>query len=106
MNDLFNQTAPYQPTSATSREAAEAIKPVAGRCRRQVLEGFRSFGNEGATRQEIADFIGMSGDTLRPRVLELARIGALVNTGRTRFTPSLRRAEIWRITQAGAAMLL
>lgn len=94
---LFDRPPILEPTNApTTRAAAQtAIKPDAARLRGQVLAYIRSRGASGATDQEIQDALGMSGDTERPRRRELQTAGLIVDSGKTRSTPSGRAAVVW-----------
>jgi len=85
---------PAQRHSATSVEAAQAIEPRAATLRRRVLDYLRECGDRGATRQEVEAALGMSGNTVRPRVCELMEMGLVQETTETRLTPSGRRAFV------------
>ena len=95
---------PFAPGSATSEAAAEAIKPVTGKLRKRVFEEIARRGQWGSTRQEVEINLQMSGDTVRPRFLELADKGLIEKAGMTRPTTSHRLAEVWRAAEAGILM--
>lgn len=80
--------------TATSDEAAIAIKPHAETLRRAIHEYVASRGTFGATRNEIESDLSIAGNTVRPRVLELIDQDKLIETDRTRKTPSGRNASI------------
>ncbi len=88
------ETFPYQPTSPTSRAAAESVEPAtAAAHRRRVLE-YVSNRHDGATREEIELATGLSGNTVRPRVVELIHAGSLRESNVTRKTRSGRNAAV------------
>lgn len=64
----------------TSREAAEAIEPRAGTLRRMALEFIRK--HPGRTADEVADALGESVLTIRPRISELRAKGLVRVAGR------------------------
>jgi DNA-binding IclR family transcriptional regulator len=82
--------------TATSRAAANEIEPFAGRLRADVLIFLRSRGEEGATADEIEQSSGIAGNTIRPRLIELKRLGLVQQTSATRPTRSGRKAVVWR----------
>lgn len=60
-DDLFaapRPSVPYQPKSATSREAAEKVAPHVGNHERDVLHAIVAAGERGITRKELAAMIG------------------------------------------------
>jgi hypothetical protein len=79
----------------TSRAAANEIEPVAGKARAAVLEYLLSRGMEGATADEIERGTSYSGNTIRPRLVELRRLGSVEKTDATRPTRSGRRSAVW-----------
>lgn len=65
---------PYSPGSQkvdTSIEAAELLKEGADTIRAKVFNVITNKGNFGATADEVADLLGLSSFTVRPRVTEL-----------------------------------
>lgn len=86
---------PRQRHSETSAEAADKIEPNAGTLRRLVLNHLRALGNAGATDIEIQTALGLDPSTQRPRRVELCRDMLVHDSGRTRRTPSGRRATVW-----------
>lgn len=67
---------PYVRHSRTSKEAAERIKGFAARQRSIVLEFIMEHGP--VSDQEIENGLGMSGNSARPRRIELAESGKIV----------------------------
>jgi predicted transcriptional regulator len=94
MLTLFDQ-APHNRT-ATSIEAAEAIKPTAATLRLKVLEFVRSQGEYGATNNEIAAALNMRLATVCARRNELVKSGSLRTDGTTRLSDTGRPAQIVR----------
>ncbi len=62
----------------TSRAAAIAIAPLVPTQRARILAFIDSHGSEGSTRDEIEDALGMSGNSVRPRVRALIQDGELI----------------------------
>jgi predicted ArsR family transcriptional regulator len=92
---LFSQRAPSVRGSATSREAAESLDAkTLNALQRRVLE-FITARPDGATDEEIASGLGLNPSTARPRRIELARRGLIVEAG-VRKTASKRNAVAWR----------
>jgi len=71
---MVEKSYPYSPGSQkvdTSVEAAELIKEGADTIRAKVFNVIANKGNFGATADEVADLLGLSSFTVRPRVTEL-----------------------------------
>jgi predicted ArsR family transcriptional regulator len=87
--------APAQQHSVTSMQAADSLDARAlTRLHRLVLDFLRGQ-TDGATDEEIASGLGLNPNTERPRRIELARRGLVVEAG-TRKTASGRNATTWR----------
>ncbi len=93
---LFAKPAPAQKHSITSMRAADSLDAL-NRLHRQVL-AFLEARPEGATDEEMQAGLGMNPSTQRPRRIELARRGLVVESG-TRKTASGRMACVWKATQ-------
>lgn len=78
----------------TSRQAAEAIQPIAGALREQVLEIITNH-EDGLTADEVAKIMDKSVLTIRPRVCELHIDGEIVPTEYVRQNDSGRYATVW-----------
>lgn len=102
---------PFARESSTSRLAALAAYPNGNRNRRLVLEALRAASDLGLTRDEIAEALGMSPNTVRPRVAELQQGGWVTQATDdedrelTRATPSGRAAAVLVLTQIGRKRL-
>jgi hypothetical protein len=92
------ETAPYHPHSAESKEAADAILPVAGTHRRKVYDFISARGNWGATDEEIQLGLAMNPSTQRPRRVELVKAKLIIQCGQ-RKTTSRRNAAVWQATK-------
>lgn len=86
-------TAPHNRTE-TSREAATAIEPHLGPLQAKLMQHLDSAGASGATDQEMQAALKMDPSTQRPRRIELARRGLIVQSGH-RKTKANRRAVVW-----------
>jgi hypothetical protein len=96
---LFTQRAPSARGSVTSAQAADSLGPaMLNALQRKVLELLRAT-PEGLTDEEVQRRLDMNPSTQRPRRIELARRGLVVEAG-TRRTASGRMATVWRTTAA------
>jgi len=97
---------PWTPASDhdTSHEAAAHVAKtgLAGKVQRQVLA---SIVDQDATAQQLEQRLGVAGNTIRPRIRELATLGFVEHVGNYRKAPSGRRAKVYQATQAGVSAL-
>jgi transcription initiation factor IIE alpha subunit len=92
---LFTQRAPSVNGSITSAQAADSLGPATlNALQRRVLELLQAT-PDGLTDEEMQKRLGMNPSTQRPRRIELARRGMVVEAG-TRKTASGRNASVWR----------
>jgi hypothetical protein len=97
---LPRATAPFVPKSETSKAAAERTREgVSGVIRKRVFGVIADAGADGATDDEIVQSLGLPGDSVRPRRIELVRMGLVADSGFTRLTRSGREATVWAITK-------
>jgi hypothetical protein len=97
---LFASRAPSVNGSLTSAAAADSLSTATlNAMQRRVYEFIKWRGATGATDEEMQHELEMNPSTQRPRRVELARKGLIVENG-TRRTTSGRMAGIWRITAA------
>ena len=93
---LFTQRAPAVSGSVTSAAAADSLGPATlNAMQRRVLELLAAT-PDGLTDEEMQTRLGMNPSTQRPRRIELARRGLVVEAG-TRKTVSGRMAVVWRV---------
>ncbi len=90
---IAGPTPPFQAHSATSHDAAEAIKVNAGTLRAKVLEGIVRWGP--CTDEYLAETLHMNPSTLRPRRVELLRAGLIARHEEDGRTRSGRKAARW-----------
>jgi hypothetical protein len=83
----------------TTREAALLVTPRSGTQRDRVLQSIVTSG--GLTDEEMQVRLSMSGDTQRPRRIELVEGGWVHDGGQRRRTASGERAIVWELTEAG-----
>jgi len=95
--------APYVVGSATSREAAEEIKPHVNALQAQVLDFIRDQGDYGATDPEVCEQTGLRPDTARARRCELRDAGLVRDSAQRRLTDSGRQAVVWIASDSSAA---
>ena len=79
----------------TSKDAAKSAESFAGAQCRMVYDYIASQGEHGATDKETQAALGLSSDSQVPRRWTLHRAGQVVDSGRTRPTPSGRAAIVW-----------
>ncbi len=100
--DLFDWTPPpgypespgsKEPT--TSRDAAEKIKPIAKTLRDQVLAALRIAWPSGLTADEAAAKLSRHELSIRPRLSELRKMGAIEATTVRRQNASGMSAIVW-----------
>jgi len=93
---LFVQRAPSVNGSITSAKAADSLGPATlNAMQRRVLELLAAT-PDGLTDEEQQRLLGMNPSTQRPRRIELARRGLVVEAG-TRRTASGRMAVVWHV---------
>ena len=93
---LLTQRAPSVNGSITSAKAADSLSPTTlNALQRQVLALLQATPG-GLTDEEMQTRLGMNPSTQRPRRIELARRGLVVEAG-TRRTASGRMATVWRV---------
>lgn len=80
----------------TSAAAASALAPGVSQIRNSVLNAIREHGP--LTVHECAERLGMAVWTVQPRFSELAKAGAIVDSGDRRAnTATGRKAIVWRL---------
>ena len=86
-------------TRPTSVAAKVAIAPSAAKQRARVFLYILNQGEAGATLNEIEAALGLAGNTVRPRRLELEKKGLVKDSGKRRPTPSGRAAIVWVVPE-------
>ena len=86
---------PGYKTSGTSQEAARRMAPLVTGLRAKVLRSLRDGGP--GTPDEIAERLGLSILSVRPRFSELNRLGLIEQTKERRSNDSGRRADVWKV---------
>jgi len=92
---LFDDGAPYQRHSTTSKQAAEEINPHLNGLQTKVLDLIAGQPT-GLTDEQMQITLGMNPSTQRPRRIELMKLGLIESAG-TRKTRSGRNAVVWRM---------
>jgi hypothetical protein len=93
---LFAQRAPSVSGSITSAAAADSLGPATLNALQRKVLAYIEARPEGVTDEQIAAGLGLNPSTARPRRIELARRGLIVEAG-TRKTASRRTAVAWRV---------
>lgn len=89
-----NALGPFQRGSETSRQAAFDNYPRSGTQRRRVLDAIRNAGDDGMTRDEVAGTLGLSSNSVRPRVKELLGAALIRESGKRRLTQTGSMAAV------------
>lgn len=92
--------APHDGTE-TSKAAARSIAPRMNPTRMKILGALLRSGPHGLTAQEIEQHTGMTGNSIRPRLVEMATLTWVSRGPEVRATKSGRDAAVWHVTQAG-----
>lgn len=79
----------------TSKQAATAIAPIAATVRDLVADCYLFYGP--MTADEVAERLGLSILTVRPRVTELVKQGIIVDTGARRRNASGHTAKVYKL---------
>ena len=104
MSQLFDPAPPRPPAppwtihSQTSQDAAFAIKQVAAAQREDVFRAIAE-SSDGLTDLEIQKILGLSGDSERPRRVELHQRHRIKEAGKRR-TDSGRFSSVWVVDEA------
>jgi len=92
---LFTQRAPSVNGSVTSAKAADSLGPATLNAMQRKVLALLEATPGGLTDEEMQRLLGMNPSTQRPRRIELARRGLVVEAG-TRRTASGRMATVWK----------
>ena len=87
--------------SETSKAAARSIAPRMNPMRMLILRVLMR-APWGMTADEIERCTGMTGNSIRPRLVEMETLMWVVRDGDTRETRSGRPASVWRVTEKGS----
>jgi hypothetical protein len=103
-SDLFTvepryPKAPGFKVAGPSRDAARKIMPLANTVRGRVLSFYRERYPGGATSDETARAMQLTGYTVRPRLTELHRQGLLDQTADRRPNDSGVQVTVWRASR-------
>lgn len=91
----FEQKAPFQLHSLTSKQAANQIQTSAKTLRAKLFRFIKSCGKHGCTDEEAQIALPMQPSTQRPRRVELFNLKLIKKNGQTRKTKSNRNAAVW-----------
>ncbi len=80
---------------STSKDAAEAVRQRAPILRAAVLEVLRTCGEK--TADEVAEILGRTPFSIRPRLTELYRMSLIEPTAEVRPNASGANARVWRL---------
>lgn len=84
---------PFAASSDTSFAAAVSVRATAPAQRQQVYATLVATGP--LTAEELEDHLGLSGNSIRPRLVELRNQGDVIDTGQRRRTRAGRFAVVW-----------
>lgn len=87
--------------SETSKKAAKSIAPIVNELRYTILNVLDLHLEKGLTADEIEVLTAISGNTVRPRLVEMSTLGWVRKTDLERRTRAGRDAAVWAITDLG-----
>ena len=93
--------APAVQHSRTSMAAADSLTPERMNALQRAVYALLASEPEGLTDEQIQARLGMNPSTERPRRIELARRGLVIEAG-TRKTTSGRMASVWKAMAASS----
>lgn len=106
LSELERAQADIEPLSPrgvdTSKAAAQSVRKTAPAMRAKVLAYIKSQGGNGSTTDQAEVALGMSHQTCSARVHELAKLGAIEDSGVRRKTRSGRTARVYVVTGGSA----
>lgn len=94
MNEV-NRNTVIRGKHALSGKAADAFFLKSGSWRKLVFDFIDRQGVNGATDQEIQEYLDKSGDTIRPTRKTLQQDGLILDSGRTRKNAGGNDCTIW-----------
>lgn len=95
---MQEQFLPYEPSSATSKNAARSMRGREPSDRQRVHEFLAQRGEYGATDEEIEEALGLRHQTASARRRGLCIKHKVRDSGATRATSSGRQATVWVCT--------
>ena len=90
----YREPAPFVRGSATSEAAAKSVESRTARGRQQILKLLLE-NPEGMTDEELGWAMSANGSFVRPRRIELQKLGLIFNSLTTKPTHSGRAACVW-----------
>jgi predicted ArsR family transcriptional regulator len=82
--------------TATSAAAAESMRSSAATIAQRIHDFLLTRGEAGATADQIEQALGLSGNTVRPRLVEMREDGRVVDSRLIRRTRAGRAAKVWQ----------
>ena len=98
--------APARPYSDTGTSLQAAAKLDPGRAKSQRSKILRLIRMSPRTDHDLAESMGIDGNTIRPRRWELVHRGWIRDSGVTDVLPTGRRGTLWEITPDGEAQII
>lgn len=86
------------PAPATSVAAYLGSKPRHPSARKRIFKAIFESGDWGKTFDELMTELGLTHSNSSTRLTELRKIGAIVDSGRTRLTRNNAAATVWVVT--------
>lgn len=99
----LESTAPYVPSSATSKAAAKAVAPALNRLETEVYSAILASGSVGMTDDDIEVRTGLTHQSASARRRTLVLRGSVEDSGRTRTTRHGRPASVWVAVKKGTS---
>ena len=102
---LIDRNAVIRGKHQNSVAAANSFLPKSGGWRRKIYDYIARQGFDGATDQELQEYFGKSGDTIRPTRKTLQKDGFIIDSGRTRKNAAGNDCTIWVTTDNDGRLL-
>ena len=102
--DIFDAPAPSVPRPTSEDAGDKQTRSKRQTDRTRILKHL-SFHHDGLTRDQIADTLALSPNTVRQRIVELVTLGLVHDSRLTRLTQTGSSAAVCEVTDAGRQWL-
>jgi len=98
---VYPDAAGFKEKGGASQEAAARLNPVLKKNQQEALDAFHRAARP-VTADELAELMGKTIVSVRPRVSELRRLGKIVSTGERRASSFGQPATVWMLKPGDA----
>ena len=92
----------FKEKGGASEDAAKRLAPALKKNQTEALNALHRAGKP-LTADELAEFLGKTIVSIRPRVSELRRLGLIVSTGERRASSFGQASTVWKLTPKDAS---